>query len=273
MSDRARGRLGFAPPAPLAVLSVFLVLDLAALSAAAQSNKLFGGQTAPRVPTSQPTVAPAHAGPAGPGRAAQQGVRQAVQQQLMLPKPNDTLLRTSPFAVPVPDPSRIGVNDQVTVIVRISKTATTSSKLESKKDWKHEWELQKWIKLSDENGLLPALFEQGNPAVGFDAKDDWGGDGKYDRKDELTTRIQATVIDVKPNGLLVLEARNEVDFGEEGYDLTLTGTCRSQDVTPQNTVLSSQIADLRVDVKETGAVKDATRRGWLKKGVDFMRPW
>lgn len=230
-----------------------------------QTNSLLGaratrGATAPQVPTTQPV-------------GAAFGIRTAVQDEQPRPQANATLLSTSPIAVEPPAPETIGLHDLVTIIVRVSKTAKADSKLESKKDWSHNWELSKWIKWSDLHGLVPALLEHGNPAVEFEAQDDWGGDGKYDRKDELTTRIQAEVIDVKPNGTIVVEARNDVAYGEEAYTITLTGVCRSEDVTPQNTVLSSQIANLRVDVRDRGAVRDASRRGWLKRGVDWLRPF
>lgn len=245
-------------------------------SAVAQSNKLFGPRRREAQPG--PTTQPAEGAPrstagqrAGVGGAF--GIRGAVQQEMAARRPNGMLLATSPFAVALPEPEVIQVNDLVTIIVRVSKTASSKSKLDSKKDWKHEWELSKWIRFSDLHGLIPAEFPVGNPAVAFDYKDDWKGDGKYDRKDELTTRIQATVIDVKPNGTLILEARNRVHYGAEAYAMTLTGTCRSRDVTPQNTVLSSQIANLEVDVTDMGAVRDATRRGWFKRGLDLLRPF
>jgi flagellar L-ring protein precursor FlgH len=123
------------------------------------------------------------------------------------------------------------------------------------------------------HGIVPADFPEGKPGIVFDFKDDYKTDGKYDRKDELTTRITARVIDVKPNGNLVLESRNDVKFGEEDYTVTLTGVCRSADVTPQNTVLSSQIAELNISVEDRGAVRDATRRGWLQRLHDFLRPF
>lgn len=252
----------------LLVLAALVTWTLLCLPpAVAQSNSLFGGKrraAAQPVPTTQPATAAAAAG---------LGLRAAAQEVLRESKVNETLLYVSPLAVDVPEPEVIKIGDQVTVVVRVSKTASSDSKLESKKDWKNDWELKKWIRYSDLHGIVPALLEQGNPAVEFEYKDDYGGEGKYDRKDELTTRVQATVIDVKPNGNLVLEAKNDIAYGEEHYTMTLTGMCRARDVTPQNTILSSQIADLEVRVTDLGAVRDATRRGWLKRALDFLRPF
>jgi flagellar L-ring protein precursor FlgH len=187
------------------------------------------------------------------------------------PKPNATLLQWSPLAVKSPDPQKIKVNDLVTIIVRESKTAKTDSKLESKKDWKLDSALDKWIRLSSEHGLVPAKFEAGNPAAAFGFANDYKGDGKYDRKDELVTRVTARVIDVKPNGNLALEATKEITMDEDGFTITLTGECRAADVTPDNTVLSTQIAEPVIDVQHKGAVRDATRRGWFQRALDTLR--
>jgi flagellar L-ring protein precursor FlgH len=200
-------------------------------------------------------------------------VRDSFPLERAAPKPNALLLRSSPFAVARPEPIKIKVHDLLTIIVRESKTATTDSKLQSKKNWKLDTGLEEWIRLSNKHGVVPAKFEQGKPSVLFDFKNDYKGNGKYDRKDELTTRITARVIDVKPNGNLVLEARKSIAIDDEGYTITLTGECRALDVLPDNTILSTQIADPTIDVQHSGSVRDATRRGWLMRGLDFLRPF
>ncbi len=60
---------------------------------------------------------------------------------------------------------------------------------------------------------------------------------------------------------------------EEQFTITLTGTCRSDDVTPTNSVLSTQIANLVLVEKNHGAVRDATKRGWIPRILDFAKLW
>jgi len=254
------------------VLALACVTQWGGSPAAAQNNSLLGANrqlTADvrPAPSSQPALGP----PSTPAQAL--AVRGTLEAERPVLKPNATLLKVSPIAVDVPEPAKIRVHDLVTIIIRESKTATTDSKLESKKDWTLESELKKWLRLSDRHGIVPAKFSQGNPALSLDWKDDYSGDGKYDRRDELTTRITATVIDVKPNGNLVLEATKQIRVDDEGYTITLTGECRSRDVTPENTILSTQIARPEINVQHTGAVRDAARRGWLKRGLDWLRPF
>lgn len=254
---------------PLWPLVATLLLTLAACPArtAAQNNSLLGGMRQSNgngrgSATSQP-VAPSGA-IVIPARATMKADRPD-------PKPNGVLLYASPFAVSKPDPEKIKVNDLITIIVRESKTITSESSLESKKDWKLDGALSRWICFDSVQGIVPAKMPEGVPAVALNWKNDYKGDGNYDRTDELTTRVTARVIDVKPNGILVLEAKDNIRIDDEGYTISLVGECRSQDVTPQNTVLSTQISDRVINVQHSGAVRDATRRGWLQRTLDLFR--
>lgn len=259
----------FASAATLAALL------LAVAPAFGQNNSLLGArQRSPSPAHPAATSQPAGTPPARPAYSDGKGgnaTRATLKTEPAQLRTNALLLRSSPFAVAPPEPEVVKVNDQVTIIIRESKTATTNAKLESKKDWQLDSALTKWLSWSNQHGIVPAKFEEGQPAAALTWQNDYKGDGTYDRKDELTTRIQAKVIDVKPNGVLVLEARKTIDIDEDGYTITLVGECRAKDLTPQNSVLSTQIADLTVDVKHKGAVRDATRRGWFMRGLDFLR--
>ncbi|MEW6250004.1 MAG: flagellar basal body L-ring protein FlgH [Planctomycetota bacterium] len=199
------------------------------------------------------------------------GARATLRAERPDPRPNAVLLAMSPFAVAMREPEKIKVNDLITVIVRESKTAITDARAESKKQWKFDSSLTNWIRLDEDHNLVPAAFEEGTPAATFDYKNDYKTDGRYDRRDELTTRITVRVIDVKPNGNLVLEGRDEIRMDEDGYTITLIGECRARDVTPENTVLSTQVTNRQVIVNGKGSIRDATRRGLIQRALDFLR--
>jgi flagellar basal body L-ring protein FlgH len=55
--------------------------------------------------------------------------------------------------------------------------------------------------------------------------------------------------------------------------MTLTGVCRSEDVTPDNSIMSSQIYNLVLNDHSRGAIKDATTRGWVPRVLDFIKPF
>lgn len=241
-------------------LAVWAVLASAAL-AAAQSNSLFGRRGVGG-PASQPA-----GGVLGPGWPAPSGPASDVR-----PPKNPTLLASSPIAVSAPQPRRIAVHDLVTIVVREDKRSMTDSKLKSEKNWEVDSEFSRWFRLTDSYNLIGTAFPQPQPGVKFTFDNAYDGKGKVDRTDSLITRITARVIDVKPNGNIVIEATKVIEMDEERQFVTLTGECRSDDVTPQNTVLSTQVANLEIKARHSGAARDASRRGWLMRALDLARP-
>ena len=79
-------------------------------------------------------------------------------------------------------------------------------------------------------------------------------------------------MDVKPNGNIVLEASGQTHHDKEVHTLRFTGMCRSIDVSPDNTVLSTQIADKKIDIVTKGTIRNATRAGWAGELYDWIRP-
>ena len=129
-----------------------------------------------------------------------------------------------------------------------------------------------WFRIHDKR-LVPNQFRSGKPGVAFDFGSEFEGEGEMRRDQRLITRMAAKVIDVKPNGNLIIGAKKYINEEGEERIMTLTGECRSADVLPDNTILSTQIASLVIDSKATGAVQDAARRGWIPRTLDFLRPF
>ena len=68
-------------------------------------------------------------------------------------------------------------------------------------------------------------------------------------------------VDVRPNGNLVIEARQQVQDNDEIWEKALTGVIRREDVNPDNTVESDKVADMQLFKRERGAVRGAAARG------------
>ena len=73
----------------------------------------------------------------------------------------------------------------------------------------------------------------------------------------MTFRIAAAVVDIRPNGNLVIEARREIRNNEEVWMQSLTGVVRRQSIGPDRTVRSDEVAELRIDKRERGFVNDS----------------
>jgi flagellar L-ring protein precursor FlgH len=78
---------------------------------------------------------------------------------------------------------------------------------------------------------------------------------------------------VKPNGTLVLQGRKSIVTDDEVQKFLITGTCRAEDVTADNTVLSTQLKDFDLRKTHKGNVRNATRKGWAGKLLDALNPF
>lgn len=178
------------------------------------------------------------------------------------------------FAVPAPEPRTLRKHDLVTIIVREQASFTSEGETETEKQADLQARLDEFIKLKLNNwelegggvGAVP-------PSIRASASRDFEGEGTVDRRDSFTTRVTAEVVDVKPNGTLVLQARKRIKTDDEEQVLILTGICRAEDVLADNTVLSTQLHDLNLEKQHTGAVRDATKRGAVPKWLDALNPF
>ena len=182
--------------------------------------------------------------------------------------------RTSVSAVRMPAPRQFSVHDLITVIVRESIENSSDSELETEKDTTITGLISAFpnLKLNDLANfqLRPSTFDKGNPELNLNLSQEFEGEGEYERKDTFTTRITARVIDVKPNGTIVLEARKFIQSDEESVNLLLTGTCRKDDITGSNTILSTQIYDLRLIKEHAGNVRNASKKGLITRFFELI---
>jgi len=183
------------------------------------------------------------------------------------------LAEVSFYAVPSPEPREIRKHELVTVIVREQSEFKSTGSTELEKDARLTAALNEFVRLDlGKFGLEPAIGAV-KPRVDLEANASFEGDGAVSRKDSVTARVQAEVVDIKPNGNLVLQARTRVKTDDETALFVLSGTCREEDVSLDNTVLSTQLYDLDLRKEHTGTVRNATRRGWLPRLLDAVNPF
>jgi flagellar L-ring protein FlgH len=177
------------------------------------------------------------------------------------------------IAIPRTPPRKFRPHDLITIIVKQNKKRESEAKLDTEKKWDINGKLSEWFRFYPEHHLGSDKLSNGQPSFKFQFDNKYENDGQNDREDKFETRIQARVIDVKPNGNLVIEARQHETHDEEIIEITVTGICRSEDVTPANTILSTQIAELTLVEQNRGAVRDATQRGWIPRLLDWAKPF
>lgn len=181
--------------------------------------------------------------------------------------------RDSFTAVSMPTPRKFSVHDQVVIVVRESTETDIESDMDTKKETDVQGRINAMPRLSITDLLNLQLKNSAitdPPRVDVSFSNEFKGEGSYSRKDTFTSRLTATIIDIKPNGTMVLEARKFIKSDKESLEMILTGVCRKDDITADNTVLSTQLADLNIIKKHTGDVRRATKKGILTRLMDLI---
>ncbi|MGD9689070.1 MAG: flagellar basal body L-ring protein FlgH [Phycisphaerales bacterium] len=183
-----------------------------------------------------------------------------------------TMQDASLMAVVPPKPRQWAKHDKVELIINQTSLQKAEQKLETKKDYDVKAELRQFPSLRKliEDATIGDGIGTAGPSVDVGGTSDFKGSGKGERKDRFTARISAIVIEVKPNGHLVLEAREVQQFDDDIKTLVVAGLCDPKDITVQGTVLSTQVANLVIRVENTGSVKDGSQKGWIPRLLDSI---
>ena len=163
------------------------------------------------------------------------------------------------------------VGDIVTVIVNegtiLSSSAGTSLSKES--DTEGELSTVEWPKGAGAAPVLPG----DPPKVEFGAKRTFDGSGTSSLANSMQTNLTAVVMEVLPNGNLVVDGSRTVQLVNDEVVVKVSGIVRPQDINTNNTVLSSALAQGRIVIENNGPIARSTERGWLNKIVDFIWPF
>lgn len=114
---------------------------------------------------------------------------------------------------------------------------------------------------------LQNLFA-GNSATTLDGK------GASTLSSNVSLNLAAQVIEVLPNGMLVVQAARDIAVGNDRQTVVIRGIVRPGDIAPDNSIASSSISDLEAEIKGKGAVAEITRQPnivvrWLLKILSF----
>jgi flagellar L-ring protein FlgH len=260
-------------PNPSALL--FAAASAALLTSAASAQSLFQRpiKTAPSpAPANGSQPAPQNGQANGQSNGQSNGQTGAGQAVAATAAGDGAGQQMSLFAVTPPKAKSWQKHDKIELIINESSLQKSEETLESKKDYNLKAELKQFPSL--EKLFTEATLGNGigipGPSVDINGKSDYKGEGTGERKDRFTARISALVLDVKPNGMLVVEAREIQQHDEETMTLVVSGICDPKDITVQGTVLSTQIANLAIRVDHEGDVRASAKKGWIPRVFDAI---
>ncbi len=157
------------------------------------------------------------------------------------------------------DRTALRVGDVLTVLLSESTSASTSASTSTQKND------------SVDTGI-PTVFGNGVTYEGdnilqnvLDAERSFTGSGDSSQSNSLTGDITVTVSRVLANGNLEVRGEKIIGINQSAEFVRLTGIVRPQDVTPENTVQSSRVANAQIYYGGGGAVAEANRKGWLTR--------
>ena len=214
-----------------------------------------------------------------------QGWRPANRNPAMPPQsvPQPGMTRAVNFAVPAtirdyswiyidePEQREFKINDLVTVIVSEKSEVTINSRFNRQRTSSFSAELKEFVRITSG----PTLENSASTSPGIDGsqEDRIQATGQVTDKEGMTYRIAATIVDVRPNGNLVLEARKRINAGDDIWEYTLHGEIRYEDVLSNNTVLSENIANLNIKKRMEGRNYSSVKRRWGTKLYDMLWPF
>ncbi len=167
------------------------------------------------------------------------------------------------------------LNDLVTVLIVENVSGAKKAETKAGRDSSIDASISKLFGIPlDFN--LKNLYGKGNtfdPSLGSSIEYDFQGSGETSREGTLKGTITARVVDVLPNGNLMIESRKEITLNFEKQVLVLRGTIRPDDISTENTIESTRIADAQIFLVGEGIIDNKQSPGWLGRLVDRVWPF
>jgi flagellar L-ring protein FlgH len=159
------------------------------------------------------------------------------------------------------------IHDVVSIVVVESLAASTDGQVKN-------------MRASNASSRISALFGALKTAnslqnlIGQNSASGLTAQGQSTTNSSLSTTFGGEVVDVLPNGMLVVQATRQLTFSQQTQLIKLRGLVRPEDVSAQNQVLSNAMTDLELEVTGKGIVSDTTYRQnplvrWLQKLLVF----
>ncbi len=160
------------------------------------------------------------------------------------------------------------------VTIRIVETSSAKNKASTDTDRTTSMNigLNSFFGLEQEYPASHPFFNPFGSAQGS-YESEFEGSGSTVRSGALEAYISARIVQILPNGNFVIEGNREVRVNNENQIITLTGVVRPRDISGENVIQSTYIADARISYSGSGVVNDQQRPGWLIRILDNVWPF
>lgn len=173
------------------------------------------------------------------------------------------------------------VNDLVTILISETTSASKKASTTTSRNSSTDYGVDNFFGMNTDFNiqnlpLINGFYKAGNvfsPNVKGSASSSFKGSGDTDRTGTISGTITAKVVEVLPNGNLVIESRKEIFVNNEKEILVLRGIIRPDDIRADNTIYSQYVADAQIFLVGEGTVGDKQSQGWLVRLLDKIWPF
>ncbi|HVJ07579.1 MAG TPA: flagellar basal body L-ring protein FlgH [Acidisarcina sp.] len=151
------------------------------------------------------------------------------------------------------DMKAVHLHDVVSIIVSENLAASTDGAVKNSRGSSASSSISGLLGKVSSSNALQNLINQ-NSASALNAQ------GQSVTNSSLSTTLGGEVMDVLPNGMLVVQAVRQATFNQQTQLIRMRGLIRPEDISPNNQVLSTAITDLELEVVGKGIINDYTYR-------------
>jgi len=163
--------------------------------------------------------------------------------------------------------------DILTVVIEIDEEAEIKNRTDRTRDASEGLSIPDFFGLpSLADDVLPGENTL-SPAIDASSSSSSSGDGNIKREDKVTLQVAATVLDLLPNGHMVIAGSQEVRVNHELRDLQVAGIIRPEDISRRNTITYEKIADARIVYGGRGVISDVQQPRYGQKLLDAVLPY
>ncbi|MCC0062961.1 MAG: flagellar basal body L-ring protein FlgH [Defluviimonas sp.] len=171
------------------------------------------------------------------------------------------------------DRRAMGPGDILTVVVEIDDKAEISNSTGRSRSGADKMGIPSLVGIPQRiDAELPAGASLAN-AYATSSSSSYQGDGSVARKEKLTLRVAATVVEALPNGVLHITGSQEVRVNFEVRELIVDGFVRPEDISRQNEITYDKIAGARVSYGGRGQITDVQQPRYGQQVADVILPF
>ena len=157
----------------------------------------------------------------------------------------------------------VTINDQAQIQNETKRSRANSDNANLTNFFGFESHLHNWLpKAVDPTSLVDAGSSTSND-----------GKGSIARQEQIDLQLAAEIIQVLPNGNLVIQGKQQVNVNFDQRELTISGIIRPQDIDSTNSIPYNQIAEARIDYGGKGNIQDVQQPRYGDQLFDILMPF